>query len=157
VFLLIGLARIVEMATGLNNYMVYYSQYYRYSLLSLGVLAVANVCLNIWLIPRLGISGAALATLLSIAAYNAISLGLVWLKFGLFPFTVQTLKALGAAPAAYLLAGLIPTTGYPLADLILHSGAYALMFVAAVLYFRVSEDLSHLFQMGVRKVRGWRG
>ncbi len=147
VFLFIGLSRIVEIGTGLNNYMVYYSQYYRYSLLSLGVLAVANVALSIWLIPILGITGAALATLLSITGYNAISLGLVWLKFRLFPFTQDTMKAIGLAFAAYFVANLIPISGHPLLDLLLRSGFFALIFSVLALKFRVSEDLNALEKM----------
>ena len=153
VLLFIGLARVVEMGTGLNNYMVYYSQYYRYSLLSLGVLAVANVALSIWLIPILGITGAALATLLSISGYNALSIGLVWLKFRLFPFTPDTLKAIGLAFAAYFVASLIPISGYHLVDLFLRSGFFALIFTVLTLRFRVSEDLNGLEKMVKGKLK----
>ena len=144
VFLFIGLSRVVEMGTGLNNYMVYYSQYYRYSLVSLGVLAIANIVLSIWLIPLLGIAGAALATLLSITGYNTVSLWLVWLKFRLFPFTTETLKAIGLALGAFFFANLIPISGYDLFDLLLRSGFFALIFAVLVLRFRISEDLNGL-------------
>jgi O-antigen/teichoic acid export membrane protein len=153
VFLFIGFSRVVEMGTGLNNYMVYYSQYYRYSLVSLGVLAVTNILLSIWLIPILGISGAALATLLSISGYNAISLWLVWLKFELFPFTKDTLKAIGLALAAYFVANLIPISGHDLFDMVLRSGLYALIFGVLALRFRVSEDLNGLEKLLVSKIR----
>ncbi|MBN8677883.1 MAG: lipopolysaccharide biosynthesis protein [Chitinophagales bacterium] len=144
VFLFIGLARVVEMGTGLNNYMVYYSQYYRYSLLSLGILAATNILLSIWLIPKMGITGAAVATMLSIAGYNAISIGLVWLKFGLQPFTSNTLKTIGLALGAFVMANLIPLSGYDLLDLVLRSGFFALIFGVLALKFRVSEDLNGL-------------
>ena len=147
VLLFIGLSRVVEMGTGLNNYMVYYSQYYRYSLLSLGVLAVTNILLSIWLIPIMGITGAALATLVSITGYNALSIGLVWLKFRLFPFTHDTLKAIALALAAYLFANLIPLSGYDLIDLMLRSGFFALIFSVLALRFQVSEDLNGLEKM----------
>ncbi|MCC7466652.1 MAG: polysaccharide biosynthesis protein, partial [Saprospiraceae bacterium] len=144
VFLFIGFARVVEMGTGLNNYMVYYSQYYRYSLVSLGLLAVANILLSIWLIPIMGITGAAVATLISISGYNAVSVGLVWLKFGLQPFSENTLKTIGLALGAFVFANLIPKTGYDLLDLVLRSGFYALIFGVLALRFRVSEDLNGL-------------
>ncbi|MDO8367561.1 MAG: polysaccharide biosynthesis C-terminal domain-containing protein [Saprospiraceae bacterium] len=153
VLLFIGLSRLVEMGTGLNNYMVYYSQYYRYSLLSLGLLAVVNIMLSIWLIPILGITGAAMATLLSITSYNTLSLGLVWLKFRLFPFTRDTMKAIGLALLAFLVANLIPFSGYDLLDLFLHSGFFALIFSVLVLKFRVSEDLNGLESMIKAKLR----
>lgn len=85
-----------------------------------------------------------MVTLLSITGYNAVSLWLGWLKFRLFPFTNQTAKAVGLTVAAYLVAGLIPVSGYALFDLALHSGFFALIFGVLVLLFRVSEDLNGL-------------
>lgn len=142
VLLFIGLSRIVEMATGLNNYMVYYSRYYLWSLVSLGVLGIANVLLNVVLIPRLGMNGAAIATLLSVACYNAVSVGLVWLKFGLLPFSKNTVQAIGLALGSFLAVQLIPRTGYDLFDIALRSGLYVLVFGLAVLRFRVSPDMN---------------
>jgi len=152
VLVLLGIAKLVEMATGLNNYMIYYSKYYRYSLLALGVLAVANIGFNLLLIPRFGLNGAAFATLLSIAFYNLISLALVWQKFGLQPFTLKT-------PFAGLLALLVfgavwwvPLSGFHLLDLGLRSGLYALIFTALVLRLRLSEDMNEAFQKGWGRV-----
>lgn len=142
VLLFIGLSRIVEMATGLNNYMVYYSRYYLWSLVSLGVLGIANLVLNILLIPRFGMNGAAVATLLSVTCYNTVSVGLVWLKFRLLPFSKNTLLATGLALGSFLAAQLIPRTGYDLFDIALRSGSYVLIFGLAVLRFRVSPDIN---------------
>ncbi len=142
VLLFIGLSRIVEMGTGLNNYMVYYSRYYLWSLVSLGILAVCNVAFNLWLIPLLGMNGAAISTLVSVACYNAVSVGLVWLKFRLFPFSRKTLTALGLALAVFGLVQFIPRTGLDLLDIAVRSGLYVLVFGLLILYFRVSPDLN---------------
>lgn len=144
VFLYIGLSRVVEMGTGLNNYMVYYSQYYRYSLISLGILAATNVLLSIWLIPTMGIAGAAVATLVSITGYNAISLWLVWLKFDLQPFSANTYRAIALAVVAYFFASLIPHAQLAWFDLALRSGFFGLIFLVLALRFRVSEDINSL-------------
>ncbi|HAD11582.1 MAG TPA: hypothetical protein DCF33_03995 [Saprospirales bacterium] len=153
VFLFIGLARVVEMGTGLNNYMVYYSQYYRYSLLSLGILAATNILLSLWLIPILGMTGAALSTMISITGYNMISIGLVWLKFGLQPFTENTWKTVLLALVAFFFANLIPVSGFELADLFLRSGFYVLIFGVLALRFRMSEDLNGLHGLVKEKLK----
>lgn len=142
VLLFIGLSRLVEMGTGLNNYMVYYSRYYLWSLISLGVLGIANFSLNVVLIPRFGMNGAAIATLLSVSCYNAVSVGLVWLKFRLFPFSGKTLLAVALAVAVYAVAQFIPHTGIALIDIAIRSGAYVLVFGMLILRFRVSPDLN---------------
>jgi O-antigen/teichoic acid export membrane protein len=146
VLLFVGLSRLVEMGTGLNNYMVYYSRYYLWSLISLGVLGLANLALNILLIPRFGMNGAAIATLLSVTCYNAVSVGLVWLKFRLFPFSGNTLKAIALAIGVYGLVCLIPGTGMALVDIVLHSGAYVLVLGLLILKFEISPDLNAGFR-----------
>jgi O-antigen/teichoic acid export membrane protein len=142
VLLFIGLSRLVEMGTGLNNYMVYYSRYYLWSLASLVVLGAANFTLNVLLIPRYGIDGAAIATLLSVTCYNAVSVGLVWLKFRLFPFSGKTATALLLAAAVFAVTQFIPHTGLALPDIALRSGAYVLILGWLILHFRVSPDLN---------------
>lgn len=142
VLLFIGLSRLVEMGTGLNNYMVYYSRYYLWSLLSLGVLAVVNLALNILLIPRMGMNGAAIATLISVACYNAVSVGLVWMKFRLFPFTGNTIRAVALAAAVFAIVQFIPLTGFALFDIALRSGIYILALGILMLRFEISPDLN---------------
>lgn len=142
VLLFVGISRIVEMGTGLNNYMVYYSRYYLWSLVSLGVLAVANIAFNLWLIPRYGMNGAAVATLLSVTCYNAVSVGLVWLKFRLQPFSRKSLLAVLLALAVFFVVRFIPLTGVHLLDIALRSGSYLLAFGLLMLRFRISPDLN---------------
>ena len=142
VLLFIGLSRLVEMGTGLNNYMVYYSRYYLWSLISLGVLGIANFSLNVVLIPRFGMNGAAVATLLSVTCYNAVSVGLVWLKFRLFPFSGKTLLAVALAAAVYAVAQFIPRTEIALIDIAIRSGAYILTLGLLILRFKISPDLN---------------
>lgn len=153
VLLFIGISRLAEMSAGLNNYLVYYSKYYGWSLLSLGVLAAANVGFNLWLIPRMGITGAAIATLLSVVCNNLVTLGLVWWKFRLQPFTRQTLHALGLAIVAFVVAGMIPFSGRPWFDMALHSGFFALIFGTLALRFRVSPDLNNLAELLAGRLR----
>jgi O-antigen/teichoic acid export membrane protein len=142
VLFFIGVSRLVEMGTGLNNYLVYYSKYYVYSLISVGTMAILNVALSLYLIPRMGITGAAIATLCSIIGYNAVTVGMVWRLFRLQPFTSKTLLVLALACTAFWLASLLPMMHVPLLDLGLHTGAYVLLLGLAVYYFNISPDLN---------------
>lgn len=142
VLLFIGFSRIIEMSTGLNNYMVYYSRYYTWSLVSLALVAVVNVAFNIWLIPLFGITGAAISTLLSVACYNTVNVVLVWLKFEVLPFSGNTWRALLLAVAVYFAVQFVPLTGISLLDIAVRSGLYMLAFGILVLRMRISPDLN---------------
>ncbi len=147
VLLIIGFSRIIEMASGLNHYMVYYSKFYLWSLLSLGILAFVTLALNIWLVPILGLSGTAVATLVSVTAYNAFNIGLVWWKFKLQPFTKGTLLALLAGCIAFGIAYFIPLTQISILDIVVRSGAFVVLFLALTLLLQVSEDMNGTVKM----------
>ncbi len=153
VLLFIGLSRLAEMTAGLNNYMIYFSKYYAWSLISLGILALANIGFNLWLIPLMGITGAAVATLLSIICNNMVLLFLVWLKFRLQPFSKNTLRAIGLALAAFAVASLIPISGRPWFDLLVHSGFYVSIFAALAYRFRIAPDLAGFAEMLLEKIK----
>jgi len=149
--LFLGLAKLVDMCTGVNNYMIYYSKYYRYSLLSLSILAAVNIGLGFWLIPKIGLVGAALASFVSVVCYNAVSVGMVWQMFRLQPFSWRTVQSAGLALGVFTMVWWLPGTGWPLLDIVLRSGAYILLFGGLVLRFRLSPDFNGMLQKKVGK------
>lgn len=154
VLLFLCIGKLIEMAVSLNSPLVYYSEYYRYSLISFCVLAAANVGFNIWLIPLLGLPGAAVATLLSITCYSLFGLALVWTKFRMQPFTRSMALAGALALVAVAAVWFLPSTGYLLLNIALRSGLFALLFGVLVIRFRVSEDILSLWAAAQERVRG---
>ena len=87
---LIGLAKVFDSALGNINSILFNSAYYKTILLFGVCLALLTVVLNLWLIPILGIEGAALASFISIFLFNLLKMIFVKLKFGFLPFTKQS-------------------------------------------------------------------
>lgn len=140
--LYLGLAKMVDMATGLNNHIIYYSKHYSLVLLSLMVLALANIGFNLVLIPSFGITGAAIATFISNCLYNSFSYILLWRKFNLQPFNRNTLILSIIAIIVYLVVNFIPKQGNPYLSIIIHSGIFFTLFLYLVLTFKISKDLN---------------
>jgi len=153
VLLLLGLAKLADMSTGFNNYIVYYSKYYAYSLISQLSLALLNVVCMIWLTSDYGMNGTAAAILISVSIYNLMNAGFVWAKFRMLPFTWNTLKAVGIALLAYSIAAIIPKTGINLLDIALRSGTYGLLFGTAVLYWKIAPEYNQLLGGLWKKIR----
>jgi O-antigen/teichoic acid export membrane protein len=86
VILLLGLAKLFDMLTSINEYIIAYSKHFRYNLYFLLVLAVVNVVANLTLIPQFELAGAALATLLSVVLFNIFKTYFVYAKFKIHPF-----------------------------------------------------------------------
>jgi len=154
VLLFLCIGKLIEMAVSLNSPLVYYSKYYGYSLVSICLLALANIGFNIWLIPVLGLPGAAVATLLSITCYNLFGLVLVWTKFRMQPFTRSMALAGALAVASMAAVWFLPSTGYVLLNIALRSGLFAFLFALLVLRFRVSEDIMELWGDLLKKIQG---
>ncbi len=107
------------------------TKYQRYNVYNTIAMAVVSIGLNIWLIPRMGIAGAAIATACSIVLVNVARLIEGKLLLEVMPYDRSTLKVVATGvlliAAAFLLRGtpLAPTTWY------WAGGALAAFYVAA--------------------------
>lgn len=108
------------------------------ALLALGV----NVALDLLLIPRLGISGAAVGWAVAIAVSNLVALAQIHRSAGLHPFGRATLVAMAVAAACF---GVLPA-----AALAVGPGAAALAAgLGAMVYVAVVYRLRRVLQLDV--------
>jgi len=156
IVLILGLSKVFDMVTGVNSEIIGYSKYFRFNFYAIVLLSVFAILANYFLIPIYGIKGAALATLISYAIFNLIKFVFLLYKLNLQPFTWQTLQVIILGIVIYFivyyapdLSGLIPAIDFKniiaaLLNIAFKSIAIALLFGGAVLYFRLSEDISSL-------------
>lgn len=157
VVLLLGLAKVVDMSTGLNTYIISYSHLYKWGLVWMAILCVLNIGFNLTFIPEFGITGAALATLLSMIISNIIRFIFVWVKFKMQPFGWGSAWVVVIGGLAYILGSIIPGTGYHLLDIIVKSGITFITFGGLVWYFNFSPDISNFASMILARVRRFTG
>jgi O-antigen/teichoic acid export membrane protein len=100
VTVVLALGKLVDSATGPCGLMLNMSGRPGLSLVdNVGVL-IANIALNLWLIPRYGIIGSAYAWAVSLALVNIVRVLQVRAVLGMFPFGIGEAKAVFAALAA---------------------------------------------------------
>lgn len=87
VILIIGCAKLMDMATGANGSILLLSRFYRWDLLFNALLVLLTFTTNWLLIPRFGVEGAAIATAISLTIYNVIKYLFVRHRHHLTPFT----------------------------------------------------------------------
>jgi O-antigen/teichoic acid export membrane protein len=146
VILLLGLSRIVDMATGTNAEIITYSQYYRFNFTSLASMAVLNVTLNIWLVPKMGIEGSALATLISITLVNLWRLVFIYQKIKIHPLDIKMLLVVVIGLAAWYAAHLTPSVSNPFLSIVLKGFIVTVIYAAGILLFKVSDDVQALIK-----------
>ena len=89
---IVGVSSFINMATGLNSSIIYYSEnYIKGTWLLLGMI-VLSVVLNVFLIPSMGITGAAIGTSFALLVYNVMKFLLIFNKYKFQPYESYILK-----------------------------------------------------------------
>jgi O-antigen/teichoic acid export membrane protein len=142
--LLLALAKLYDLATGLNNYLLGYSRYYHLQLYSLIILAFVSVIAHWLLVPPYGLNGAAAAMLLMTVCYNSFSVGLIWWHFKMHPFSFETIKATAGAVILMVTINWMPSLSQPYVAIFLKSGLFALLYGIFLFRTKVSPELNDI-------------
>lgn len=146
IVILISCVKLYDNLLGNNNSILFNSDYYRL-VLAIGVfLAALAFVLNILLIPRLELHGAALATFLAFACYNTTKLVIVKKKFKIQPFTKQTLYGLFIILVFSLTFYFWDFPWHPVINIILKSGIIALLYVLIIFNLRLSPEINAIIR-----------
>jgi O-antigen/teichoic acid export membrane protein len=128
---LLGVAQLANSSTGLLDTAMLSSGRPRINLQNMVLLLVVQTGLNLWLIPRWGILGAASASLSAYGAVSALRVAQTYGLLGLRPLGRTHLKPLAAAAAAAgvvaLVRGLAPSGALPL-EWVAYLAAYAALY-----------------------------
>ena len=144
VVLFLGLAKIVDVFTGLNGTLIGISKYYRASLVMQLILLVLMVGTNLVFIPRYGFNGAAFASFISLSLHNIIKTVFVYVKYRIWPFSFKSMLAILIGLSALFLNRFIPDFEGFLADVLIRSSIFSLFYISLVLGLRISGDLNDL-------------
>lgn len=153
VVVIIGLANLFNMATGVNGKIIINSRHYRFDLYTNVLLVVLTILTNYLLIPLYGIVGAATATAFSIFFYNVVKFVFVWIKFDMQPFHWNAAAVLVISVACLLISEQIPYLFNFYIDVIIRSLIILILFVLSILIFRLSDDFQRLIYESIRRLR----
>jgi O-antigen/teichoic acid export membrane protein len=138
VLVILGTAAMVGAATGSVDWVLLMGGKSRWNLLNTAVALVANVGLNLLLIPRFGMVGAASAWAVSVVLNNVLPMIEVWLLMHLSPFGKGFLVVVGASTACFGGLGLLVRLLFGLspASLLIFLVPASAAYVALIFRFR---------------------
>jgi len=141
VVFILGIKFIIDMGTGVNQYIIGTSTYWRFEFLCGILLLSLAIPLNIILVKRMGIVGAAYSNLIAFSVYNFIRLYFLWAKFKLFPFSQLTLMVILHAVVCYFTCYFLfrSIEGWP--GIIITSIVFTGLFSITAYYFKLSPDI----------------
>jgi O-antigen/teichoic acid export membrane protein len=153
VILILGMAKLFDMVTSVNEVIIAYSKYFKFNLYALLILAVLNIIANVILIPQFDIAGAALATLMSVVLYNIGKAIFIYVKFRIHPFQVKLLIIMGISLLLYGVNLLLPEISNPFLSILFKSVFLGISFVFFVIYLNISEEATKLWQQVKSKLQ----
>lgn len=146
VVFLIGLVKLYDNVLGINNAILFSSNYYRIVLVLGVLLAILTVVLNIIFIPIYGINGAAFATFMAVFIYNTAKVIFVSYKFNMQPFTSATAKTFILILVLIAAFYFWEFPFHPIINIAIKSIIVSLLYVITVYVFDLSEDISAILK-----------
>ena len=106
----LGFAMLFDLATGFNGHIISLSKYYRFNILVMLFLAVTTVTLNLYFLhnTNLELFGVAIATAISLTLFNLAKIVFNYIKFGVFPLTIEMIYALIIGTLGITVAVILP-------------------------------------------------
>ena len=141
IFFFLGLARVVDLGTGVNSQIIGTSTFWRFEFISGMVLLALAVSLNYFLVSHYGIIGAGYSTLISYSVYNTIRIIFLKRKFNMHPFSMKTIYAIVFAFIAYLICYFSFASLHGFVAIMLRSLVFTALYAGAIIYFDLTPDI----------------
>ncbi|QBO56908.1 lipopolysaccharide biosynthesis protein [Chryseobacterium salivictor] len=127
---ILGFAMLFDLATGFNGHIISLSKYYRFNIVVMLFLAITTISLNYLFLTKtqFGIIGIAMATAISLTLFNMIKIYFNYVKFKVFPLTIEMMYVFIICTLAITLAIMFPVTNSNLVNL-LYKPAFVLIVI----------------------------
>lgn len=162
VVMILGIAKVLNSTLFVSSSALNYSKYYYWTLIFTVMLTCMAVGLNVLLIPRYGMDGAAMSQLLSYLIYYLSLLFLVRIKLNINIFSVRHLKVVILIASVILLNIGWSMLAFPLfmrffsvekvailADAIVRTSFLAAVAASICYLWNISDEISHLIRVKV--------
>lgn len=139
---LVGLVKLFDSSLGNNISILFNSNYYHFVLYSGICLVLVAFVLNLILIPKYGIYGAAYATFLAFVLYNLVKLFFVYYKFKMQPFSSKS--GITFICIILLLSGFYfwEFPFHPIFNIIIKSILISISYLFLIFSFKLSKDIT---------------
>jgi O-antigen/teichoic acid export membrane protein len=149
----IGLSKYFDLILGNNNAIIFNSKYYRMVLFLGLMLAFFAITLNMFFIPRYGIDGAALATLIAITLYSLAKLMFVVFRMKLYPFTRRTIYSFAVSLLTFFLFYYWEFPFHPLSNIILKAILMSIFYAFINYNLKLSRELNEVMDKVIGRFR----
>ncbi|AKD04891.1 polysaccharide biosynthesis C-terminal domain-containing protein [Pontibacter korlensis] len=156
VVLYLALARLVDLATSLNGAILATSEKYKWDLGFNMILAGLTIWTNWYFIPRYGIEGAAMASMISLVTMNLARLLFVKFIYHIQPFTWSALGITAIAAFALGASYLLPYLGNVYLDILVRSFLITTVYLSLALNLNIYPEMNAWLRKVIYGITGWK-
>jgi O-antigen/teichoic acid export membrane protein len=153
VFFFLGMARVVDLGTGVNSQIIGTSTFWRFEFVSGMVLLSLAVPLNYFLVKHIGIVGAGYSNLISMFIYNVIRIIFLKKKFNMHPFSLKTIYAILLAITCYFICYYAFISLHGFLGIMTKTIVFTALYGGSIIYFDLSPDVLPVWETLSKKVR----
>ncbi len=153
---ILAVSEFIKVLTGMSGTIIDMSGLNRLKMVNTTIQVVLAVGLNVYLIPRWGLLGAAVAVFISIAIMNVIRMVQVYVIYKLLPFNRLLLKPFFAGFAALIAVLLIDqtlTVEHNLLSLLIGTAVVLIVYVGILQNLGLPEDDKLVINRTINKIR----
>jgi O-antigen/teichoic acid export membrane protein len=140
IFFFLGMARVIDLGTGVNSQIIGTSVFWRFELFSGIILFLLITPLSYLLVKHFGIIGAGYSNVISFTVYNFIRIIFLQRKFKMHPFSYKTLYAIIIAIICFYVCYYTFINFHGLFGMLLKSSVFIALYVGAIIYFDLTPD-----------------
>ncbi|MEO9209974.1 MAG: lipopolysaccharide biosynthesis protein [Ginsengibacter sp.] len=141
IFFFLGMARVVDLGTGVNSQIIGTSTFWRFEFVSGMILLSLAVPLNYYLVKEVGIIGAGYSNLISMSVYNIIRIVFLKRKFNMHPFSLKTIYAIILAFVCYFICYYTFISLHGFLAIAIRTIVFTVLYGGSILYFDLSPDV----------------
>jgi len=141
IFFFLGMARIIDLGTGVNAQIIGTSVFWRFELLSGIILFLIITPLSYFLVKQLGIIGAGYSNVISFTIYNMIRIIFLQKKFNMHPFSKKTIYSILIALFCFTLCYYTFRNFHGFFAIVLKGSVFTALYAGAIIYFDLSPDV----------------
>ncbi len=148
--LLLCVASLFNLATGVNNSIIFNSRKYYWGSIFLYILIVLAVINNLLLIPIWGLTGAALAMAISIFVYNLLKYIYIWWHWKMQPLNKTSVISIIILGACIYIDPWIPNGSNAIYSIMIHSIVIGVFFIISTIATGIVKEFYEPYLKGKR-------
>lgn len=153
VVLFIGLSKMTDMSAGSSDEIIVSSKYYFFNLIFIVLLTIFSVSFNYILIPLYGLTGAAIATLISSIMIVLIKSSVLMYLFKIKPYNLKMLGTLLFFFALGFILFMMPNFIHPIISIIIKGSISSLAMYLFMRWSQISPDMNQLINQILVQVK----